>query len=197
MPSAVDAQQRTGLVALVERQLETLSPRDRKLGGGLVAFFALLLVGGLWWTLSGILGEQAEHVRSSNEKLAQIQALQAEYAGAAETLESQETRIKQFADQPVGAWIERLAQENDVATQLRAVNETSAEIVGSLRQTHYKVELKQAQYDAMLEFLYALETGGYPARVEQASIRTTVAGRERAKVYDLTLELVAYSVEGS
>ncbi len=194
MPSAVEAQQRTGLVALVERQLETLSPRDRKLGGGLVAFLALLFVGGLWWTLSGIL---AAHVRSSNEKLGQIQALQAEYAGAAETLASQETRIKQFADQPVGAWIERLAQENDVATQLRAVNETSAEVVGSLRQTHYKVELKQAQYDAMLEFLYALETGGYPARVEQASIRTTVAGRERAKVYDLTLELVAYSVEGS
>lgn len=197
MPSAVDAQQRTGLVAVVERQLETLSPRDRKLGGGLVAFLALLLVGGLWWTLSGILSDQAEHVRTSNEKLAQIQALQAEHTAAAETLASQETRIRQFADQPVGAWIERLAQENGVATELRAVNETSAETVGSLRQTHYKVELKAAQYDAMLDFLYALETGGYPARVENTTIRATTAGRDRGKVYDLSLELVAYTVEGA
>jgi hypothetical protein len=195
MASTLPLEPRRGLVAAVERQLESLSPRDRKLLGGLVAFFATAFLVGTWWTLSGILAARAADVRDANQKLAQIRALQGELAAANQTLDAQQARIQQSASQPVGAWVEKLATDAGVLGELRNVNETSAEVVGGLKQTHYKIELKKSQYDPMLTFLYGLESSGYPAQVELASIKTSSGGKDKGKVYDLTLDVVVYSLE--
>jgi type II secretory pathway component PulM len=194
MSTAVQATQRSGLTGFVERQLESLSPRDRRLLVGLIAVFTLVFIVAVWWTLSGILSRQAATVKAAKEKLGQMQQLQTEYQGAQETLKAQEGRLAQFKDEPVGAWVEKLAQEQNVIQQLRAVNETTSETVGGLTQTHFKVQLSRAEYDPMLDFLYALETSGYPASVEVASIHASSLGKDKGKVYDLTLEIVVYSL---
>lgn len=195
MASALPSEPRRGVVAAVERQLESMSPRDRKLLAGLVAFVCTAFLVGTWWTLSGILAARAADVRDANQKLAQIRVLQGELAEANATLEAQQARIQQSASQPVGAWVEKLATDAGVLGELRNVNETSAEVVGGLKQTHYKIELKKSQYDPMLAFLYGLESSGYPAQVELASIKTASGGKDKGKVYDLTLDVVVYSLE--
>ncbi|MBA2320361.1 MAG: hypothetical protein H0V89_04325 [Deltaproteobacteria bacterium] len=193
MAKAPIVESRAGISALVERQLETLSPRDRKLLAGLLGFGGLAAVFGIWWVLSGMLSEMGTRVRSSNEKLGQIIALKAELDEANERLAAQEDRLAQFRDQPVGAWVEKLAATHGVQNELRSVDETERNTEGSLEQVSYKIELKKAAYDPMLEFLYGLESSGYPAQVEVATIKSSL-GRDKAKVYDLTLEVVVYQV---
>jgi hypothetical protein len=195
MASPLHTEPRRGVAAAVERQLESMSARDRKLLGGLVAFVSTAFLVGTWWSLSGILAARAADVRDANQKLAQIRLLQGELAEANATLEAQQARIQQSASQPVGAWVEKLATDAGVLGELRNVNETSAEVVGGLKQTHYKIELKKSQYDPMLAFLYGLESSGYPAQVELASIKTASGGKDKGKVYDLTLDVVVYSLE--
>jgi hypothetical protein len=195
MASPLQTEPRRGVAAAVERQLESMSARDRKLLGGLVAFVSTAFLVGTWWSLSGILAARAADVRDANQKLAQIRLLQGELAEANATLEAQQARIQQSASQPVGAWVEKLATDAGVLGELRNVNETSAEVVGGLKQTHYKIELKKSQYDPMLAFLYGLESSGYPAQVELASIKTASGGKDKGKVYDLTLDVVVYSLE--
>jgi type II secretory pathway component PulM len=196
MAKAPVAESRAGISAWVERQLEALSPRDRRLLAGLVGFGALAFAFGVWWVLSGMLSEMGTRVRSSNEKLAQIMAMKAELDEANERLAAQEGRLAQFRSQPVGAWVERLAATHGVQNELRSVDETGREDEGALQQITYKVELKKAPYDPMLEFLYGLESSGYPAQIEVATIKSST-GKDKTKVYDLTLEIVVYQVGGA
>lgn len=194
MAKAPVAEGRTGLAGLVERQLETLSARDRKLLGGLLAFGALGVVFGLWWVLSGMLTDMATRVRGSNDKLGQILVMKEELDRANQRLAAQEERLAQYRNEPVAAWVEKLAATHGVQSELRSVDETERVSEGSLEQVSYRIELKKAAYDPMLEFLYGLESSGYPAQVEVATIKAASLGKDKSKVYDLTLEVVVYQI---
>ncbi len=193
MAKAPIAEGRGGISGWFERQLESLSPRDRRLLLGLLGFGGFLFVFGLWWALSGVLSELGERVRGANDKLGQILVLKTELDQANQRLAAQEDRLAKFRDQPVSAWVEHLAQDHDVQNELRSVDEVDRESEGSLEQIQYKVELKKAQYDPMLDFLYGLESSGYPAQIEVATIKSSL-GKDKSRVYDLTLEIVVYQV---
>src|SRR5690348_14771742 len=100
----------TGPRAVIERQLDALSPRDRKLLVGLVLGFVFVLTGGFWWVLHHALEDKASRVRDAKEKLEHVQKLDEEVAAAAQTIAAQEDRLKQYAHQPVTAFIEDLAK---------------------------------------------------------------------------------------
>jgi type II secretory pathway component PulM len=180
----------------LERQLESLSPRDRRLLAGLLGFGALAVVFGLWWVLSGALSELGGRVYTANEKLGEILAMKSELDQANSRLASQSDRLAQFKSQPVSAWVEKLAQTHGVSNELRSVDEVDRSTEGSLEQIKYKVELKKAAYDPMLDFLYGLESSGYPAQIEVATIKSSL-GKDKTKVYDLTLQIVVYQVGGA
>lgn len=186
---------RTGVTALVERQLEALSSRDRKLLVGLVLSGVVLFVFGFWYLLHGALDSKASRVRDAKDKLVAIQRLEAEYQGAAEQFAAQEDRLSQFARQPVSAFIEDLAKQNDLSEALTAVRNNKAEEVGDILQTRYTVELKKAPQESLYRFLHALETSGFPARVEQANFKVVYVKKE--KMMDLTLELIVLSLKES
>ena len=183
---------RSGPMAFVERQLEMLSPRDRKLLVGLLLFFALVFVGGFWYVLNGLLDDKASRVRDAKAAFAVIQQLETEYQQASARFESQKDRLREPKDKPVTAWVEELASKHGITEQLRAVNQQQSEVVGDVARTRYKVEIKRAAQEPLYRFLYELETSQYPAKVEQANFKVAYVKKE--KFMDLTLELIVLSL---
>lgn len=183
---------RTGPLAVIERQLDALSPRDRKLLAVLVLFFVGVATMMFWWLLHSQLESKASRVRDAKETLAAVRALDSEYQTAAAQFATEKGRLEEYAHQPVTAWVEELAKKHTLETALSAVRQQTAQEVGDITQTRYTVELKKAQQEPLYRFLYDLETSPFPARVEQATFKTATVRKER--VMDLTLELVVLSV---
>ena len=186
---------RTGSVmAWIERQLEALSPRDRKLLMGLVCAGVTIGLVMLWYSLYSVLDSKASRVRAAKTNLAQISQMSADYNIAATKLAAQENRLREYASKPVSAHIEELATAQGILDSLRTVNETNSETVGNFKQISYQVELKGVGYEPAMAFLHALETSGYPASVETAEFQSTTVKRE--KKLNLNLELVVFRLAG-
>lgn len=184
---------RTGPMAVIERQLEALSPRDRKLLVGLVLCVVVFGTLGFWYLLNGLLDEKASRVRSAKEAYARVQQLEQEYRRAEARFEAQKGRLEEFENQPVSGWIEDLAQKHELNDALSAVKQNAGEEVGQIRQTRYTVDLKRAPQEPLYRFLYELESSGFPARVEQANFRVVRAAKGE-KLMDLTLDLIVLSL---
>lgn len=179
--------------AFVERQLESLSPRDRRLLLGLLSFGVIVGLGLLWWTLYGVLDDKASRVRTARENLASAKLYQAEYQTAAASLAAQESRLGQFASKRVSAHLEEIAGRRGLADNLKAINESGSEVVGNIKQTRYSVDLKDLEHVDAIGFLYDLETSGYPASVNTADFKTKKT-RDGGNVLNLSLELVVFSL---
>lgn len=178
----------TGPLAAVERQLELLTPRDRMLLVGLVLFGTVLLVGGYWYLLYGMLERRAEQVREANDTLVVVQTLKTELDEHRDAFAAQEERIRTNSNRPVSAWIEDLANQHSLSEQLRKVDElTSESLSDTMKRTHYKVEIQRAPQEELWRFLYDLETSPFPASVSEANFR--VVKRRDEKLMDLTLDL--------
>lgn len=183
---------RSGPFGLVERQLDALSPRDRKLLAVLVLFFVGVATLLFWWMLHGQLESKASRVRDAKETLAAVQELDADYQRAAAQFAAEKGRLEEYRSQPVSAWIEELAKKHQLETALAGVRQQGATDVGDLVQTRYTVDIKKAAQEPLYRFLYDLETSPFPARVEQATFKTATVRKER--VMDLTLDLVVLSL---
>jgi len=179
--------------AFIERQLESLTPRDRKLLIGLVSFMAIAFVSVLWYTLYTVLDDKVVRVRETKSQLEAVRALDAERAVAATKLEAAEARLEQYKGKRVSAHIEEVAQKRDIPQdQLRNISEVGSEQVGKIKQTTFKVDLKGLDYADAYGFIYELETSGYPVHVQTADFRRTVVKKE--KKLNVTLELVVFEL---
>jgi type II secretory pathway component PulM len=181
-----------GLRTAVEAMLDTLTPRDRKLLMGLAGFFSIVIVAVMWFTLRGALEDKASKVRTAKDNLELVQAMNEEYLIAAHQIEQSESRIRQYQDTAMSAYVESVARTTGVQEQLMAVNEQGSEDVGTLRQTQYRVDLKKVSLQSAVEFVDELERSGYPLHVDVAKFKTiSVAGE---KQIDLSLELIGFTL---
>jgi len=183
-----------GVFGLVEAQLDSLSPGDRKLLAGLLGFFGILFVIIVALTLRGRLNDKASRVMDQKESLQAIQSLAEEYTLAAARIDAAEKRLNEFGDQPLSAYLEKTAASIGVAEEL-SVNKQQTEVVGGVEQTKYKVDLRRVAYDLSLNFVYDIETSGYPLRVDSARFKAVTYKGE--KMVSLTLELTTYSLQES
>lgn len=185
-------ERRTALRAIGD-QLEAMSSRDRNLLAGTAMFMAVVVVGLITWTLLGLLDNEAARVREAKENLAVIQLLKEDYLVEAARIEAAEAKLKEYGAQAVTAFVEQIALREGVAEGLTAVPEVSREVVGSIRTTGYKMELKKVSLQGAVGFLHSLETSEFPIRVKSATFKTVLVRRE--KLIDMNLELLAYSFE--
>jgi hypothetical protein len=183
---------RSGPMAAIERQLEVLSPRDRRLLVGLVLFVVVLATVGFWYLLHGILDTRASRVRAAKETFATVSALEQDYVAADAQFSAQKDRLEEYSKQPVTAWIEDLAQKHELKEQLSAVRQNTSEQIGDIVQTRYTVELKKAAQEPLYRFLHDLETSGFPAKVQEAAFKVVTVKKEKA--LDLQLEIVVLSL---
>ena len=173
--------------------LESLSPRDRKLLAFLVVFLSAVIVGAVLLTLRAWLNDSASRVATQKETLALLQDLGDEYAAAAAQVKAAESRAQEFSGQSLSAYLEKTANKVGVGDQL-AVSKLGSEEVGGVPQTRWKVELSRIPLDLGLNFVYDIETSGYPLAVETARVKTTSSRGE--VTYSFTLEIVTFELGG-
>lgn len=184
----------TGFAASLERQLESLSTRDRYLLSGLFGTFGLLFLFGIWWVLSGALSAMAGEVRDAKETLQRVYALQGEYQSAVEQSQAGEARLRSYTGRPVQAYLEQQIGEASLSEYWKGVTPTGTpEVSGGVREANYVLELQKVpSLDGLVRLLYQLETGDYPLKVGNATFKTSSS--KSGTTYNLKLELVVYSL---
>lgn len=174
----------------LEPLLDSLSPRDRKLLLGLMAFAGLVLIGGAgWWMTSALDGMRAE-IEDRKETLAFVRQELADYQASQAQLEAIEAELQKHAGTDFSAFMEKAATTAGMNDRLESVRPTSTTTIGTLEVKSYDVNVTRVTLQQMLDFLYAVETDGYPLRITNASIKgVKVAG---ARLLNIKLEVSAY-----
>lgn len=190
----MDAQVSNGLFVRLERQLESMSSRDKRLLMGLMVLLTVVFLGGTTFTLRGWLGDRAEEVAEKKEMLQQVQTLGIEYNMAMAEVSRNEVKLKAHQNKPVSAYVEEIAGNLGILDNLKSVNARGTpEVSAGVRQTMYSVEIQRTEsLEALICFLHELETSGFPARVETAKFNYRQV-REVSQ-YTLNLDLVVYSL---
>lgn len=183
-----------GIFGAVQAQLDSLSPRDRRLLAGLFVFGGLLFVVFVAMTLRGRLNDKASRVITQKESLEAVQDLRQEYAVAAAHIEQAEKRLDEYGDQPLSAFLEKAATQLSASEEL-SVNRQQTDTVNGVEQTRYKVDLRRVNYDVGMNFVYDIETSGYPLRIDSAQFKRVRYKGEN--MLSVTLELTTFALEES
>jgi len=178
------------LQSRLEPLLDSLSPRDRMLLLGLSVFGGLLLIAGVgWWMTSSLDGLRSD-IDDRKEALAFVRQEIAEYEASQEQLILIEEELKKHEGTDFSAFMEKAAESADMKDQLSSVRPTSTTTVGSLEVKNYDVKVNRVSLPQFLDFLYQVETDGYPLRITNAKLKgVTVSG---AKLLNVTLEVSAF-----
>jgi len=182
----------TGIRGAVEAQFEKMSSRDKKLLTGLVMFFGIFGLALMTYTLVSVRSNLEARVRDAKSTLVEVQALQREYDQTAAMLKAQQARLDQHAGQQLSAYVEQLAGEQGIGEGLKNAERVEMVEENGLVATKWRVTVKGRTYNETINFLLALENGGYPLRIETARLKRVTVKREPA--VDLTLELHTYKV---
>lgn len=168
----------------------TMSGRDRRLLIGLSAFLLVVVLGGTWWIGRQVLADVRGRVSDREETLALVQGLAADQAAAAAEIASIEDELRRNAGQDLPAIMEKAAAKTGISTNLSAVREKEVTTTGTLEEKSYNVDLTKLSLQQLTDFLYEIETGGYPLRVRSMKTKTvTVTG---VKALNVSLEVSAY-----
>ena len=169
-----------------------MSPRDRKLFVGLVLGFYLFSLGGLWWLANGVLDGQRSRVAAAELTLSSVRELAADEGAAAGQLARIDEQMARYAGQDLASFVEKAAQEVGVATNLQGVRERQAVTEGLVEEHSYSVELSKISLQQLVEFLYEIETTGYPLKVR--SMKTKVVTVSGVKMLNVSLDLSAFKL---
>lgn len=188
------AADREGILTRVQNAFDGLAPRERRMIAGLVGLLSIVICGGTYLLLSGTLEDKAARVKQQKDALEVIQVAAAQYEAAAARVDASEERLKQYDGQRFKPFVE--SEASKLGIELGPITDQGSEVVGTVKQTAYKVELKRLELPTAVEFLYALETSGYPLAVQNARFKTMKTSE--GKVLTITLEVMAYAlVNGS
>jgi hypothetical protein len=174
----------------IDAQADALSPKDSKLLGGLLTVFLVAILGGGYMMISGAIETKEAVLQSKLDTVEFLEVAAAELVAATDTIAASETRLEQYKNEGFKPFVEKIAKAKSI--ELNAVTDQGSESIGGVKQTKYKVSIKRVELSAVLDFILALETSGYPMRIENAHFKTVKASGE--KVITLTLEVVALTL---
>lgn len=172
-----------------------MSARDRKLFVGLVVAFYVGVLGLFWWVASGAVGDERSRISLQEEKLALLKSLAEDQGATKSQVERIEAKLKEYKGQDLPSFIEKAASNTGVSANLQGVREKKHTTEGDLEETSYTVDLSKVSLQQLTEFLYEIETKGYPLKVRTLKTRVqTVAG---AKLLTVNIELSSFSLVAS
>jgi type II secretory pathway component PulM len=168
----------------------SMSARDRTLFLGLVAFLVIVLGGGAWWLGRSFLGNLTSRITQREETVALLTGLASDQDEAAAQVKIIEDELRQSAGQDLPSFIEKGAEKVGIAANLQGVREKQVSTEGTLEEKTYTVEVSKISLQQLTDFLYEVETGGYPLKVRTMKTKTmTAAG---VKVLNVTMEVSAF-----
>lgn len=174
----------------LEPLLDSLSPRDRMLLLGMSGFFGLVLIAGAGWWMTSTLDDLRGEIDDRKDALAFVRSEVAEFEASQDQLEGIEEELKKHSGTDFSAFMEKAAESADMKDQLSSVRPSSTTTLGSLEEKHYDVSVNRVSLPQFLDFLYQVETNGYPLRITSANLKgVTVSG---AKLLNVKLEVSAF-----
>lgn len=169
-----------------------MSPRDRNLFLGLIVSAGLAVLGGAAWGGKSLLADLNSRIATKQAALAQLEEMEAEYAANAAKVVEIEATLRQNANQDLPSYVEKAAAKHGLTSNLKAVREKGVSNQGTLEVKSYTVELDKVSLGQLTDFLFEVETNGFPMRIR--SSRMKASGAAGTRVLSATFEANAYSL---
>lgn len=175
-----------------EEVLTDLSPRDQQLLVGLFCGAALILVLGLTWWMSSRLDQLGERLVGRQDTLRMVSTLAEEQSMAVDRADDIEEELARHSNTNLSAFLEQAANRAGIEDMLDSVRESSSTSDGVLVDKLYSVELSKIDTAALANFLYEVETAGYPLKIRSAKVK--VSTRSGEKQLRVSMDISAFSL---
>jgi hypothetical protein len=185
----------TRLDALRDRAQDALAdmaPRDRGLLLGLVVLTTVGLAGGGAWWMHGTLSGLESRVETRADTLHLLKVMASEHEAAIGQSEEIKATLKEHSDTDMSSFLEQAAKNSGVADRLNQVREKSVTTNGVLEEKLYAVALSQLSTDEMSNFLFEVETSGYPLQIRTFKVKART--RKGEKTLNVDLDIAAFRV---
>ncbi len=168
----------------------TMSDRDRKLFIALVIFGVTVVLLGGWWAGGRYLNDLNSRISDRESTLGLLNGIAAEQESAAGQLVKIEEQLRKNEGMELSAFLEKTAQHVGMQASLKGVRNKSTTTEGTLEEKLYTVELERVPVQQLSDFLYEMESSGYPLKVRSTRMKTlTAAG---LKVLNVSMEVSAF-----
>lgn len=183
-------------LARAEASLGALSPRDRGLVVGLLAFGALTVLIGGGLAMRSSLRSAESKVQARRETLQLIEALASDHAAADERAAEIAAQMKVHDGTELSAFLEQAARNAQVGDKLDAVREKSASTTGDIEEKVYAVSITRLSVQEMTRFLAEVESKGYPLRIRSFKVKTR-SRKDEPKQVDVSMDVSAFKILAS
>ena len=185
----------TKLAALQERIqdiLASMSSRDRTMFIGLVVFGILIVTGGSAFLMNRALSDLESRIDSQEHTLQIMKAMASDYEESSEKATQIEAELAKNTNTDLSAFLEKSAKNTGIGEKLDAVKEKSTSSDGVLQEKLYAVTLSKLELSELSEFLYEVETAGFPMQIQTLKVKTRTKKGERTLSVDL--DIAAYTL---
>ena len=189
-------QDRFNSVALrIQDSTAGLSPRDRKLLVFLVTFTVVCIIGGGFYLLNNSIKSVQNQVEYREETLRSAQMMAVEYQANQETAAAIREKLTEHKGANLSAYLEKAAQSVGIADRLDSVKESSTSVNGELEEKLYSATLSKLSLEDATNFLYEIESSGFPLVIRNAKFKTRKRNDNRE--IKLTLDIASYTLTDS
>lgn len=172
--------------------LADMSPRDRGLLLGLLVASALAVVGGGAWWMRGTLRGLDQRVEARAETLHLLNVMASEHETAIGQSDEIKANLKAHSGTDMSSFLEQAAKNSGVADRLNQVREKSVTTNGVLEEKLYAVALSSLSQEEMSNFLFEVETSGYPLQIRTFKVKTRT--RKDEKTLNVDMDIAAFRV---
>ena len=184
-------QQRFNRIALkVQDSLTSLSERDRKLLLGLAAATLLTVIIGAAFAMNSMLDSVYAKVEYREDALRRATVMAVEFQSNEETSQRIAEKLEEHKASNLSAFLEKTAQTVGIADRLDSVKASSTSINGELEETLYAAQFSKLSLEEATNFLFEIETSGYPLIVQSTRLKTRRLKGER--LIKMSIDIAAY-----
>ena len=167
----------------------SLSHRDRRLLMVMTFVWYLAMVALVWWFASGRVEAARAEVSEREQVVKNLGVSASAYAENADAVARIERALKENGGKDLSVFLEQAAQQAGITESLQ-VRPKEERPEGELLEKLYGVEMSKITLQNLSDFLYAVETGGYPLKIR--NLKTKVVTAAGVKVLNVTLEIAVY-----
>ncbi|MFT5681913.1 MAG: type II secretory pathway component PulM [Myxococcota bacterium] len=185
----------TKVAAIQERVqdlLASMSSRDRTMFIGLVIGAGVLVIGGSAYMMNRSLTDLDSRIDSQEHTLRIMQAMADDYEESSEKSAQIEAELASNTNTDLSAFLEKSAKTTGISDRLDAVKEKSTSSDGVLQEKLYAVSLSSLELTELSEFLYEIETAGFPLKILTMKVKTR--SKKGEKTLSVDLDIAAYTL---